>query len=492
MKLKEILSGVEIVEPIEFEDIDIKGIAYDSRKVENDSIFVCIPGYKTDGHDYAYGAAFKGASVIIAERDVDLKNIKALVIKVKNSRQVLSKISANFFGQPTKNFKVFGITGTNGKTTITYMIKSVLEAFGKECGLLGTIAYRFGNKEYESVNTTPESYELQKMFNEMREAQIDYCVMEVSSHSLSLSRADDIHFDYGVFTNLTPDHLDFHENFDDYYNAKKKLFYMTQKNNIINIDDEYGRRLANELRADGKSLITYSVRDKEADFYAEILEETDRYSLIEVLKNNASIGMISIKIPGVFSVYNALATIAVCITAEIPLEVVKSGIENLKGVPGRFEMVENTKNVLAIVDYAHTPDALEKVLKTAHGFKKGRLICVFGCGGDRDRTKRPLMGKVAGELSDYCIITSDNPRTEDPIQILNDAEEGIYDTGCNYELMVNRYEAIEKAVSLYKKGDIIIIAGKGHEDYQIIGTEKTHFDDREVTRAIVENMEKLK
>lgn len=490
MKLKEILKGVDTAEPIEFEDIDIKGIAYDSRKAENGGIFVCISGYKADGHDFARSAVSNGASVIIAEKDIDLQDLNVPVVKVKDSRKALSKISANFFGNPTKDFKIFGVTGTNGKTTITYMIKSVLEAFGKECGILGTIAYKFGNTEYESVNTTPESYELQKMFSEMKDAKIEYCVMEVSSHSLSLSRADDINFDYGIFTNLTPDHLDFHENFEDYYNAKKKLFCMTNKNNIINIDDEYGQRLAGDLKEDGRSHMTYSIKNRAADIFAEVLEETDRYSLIEVSRNNTSIGKVTIQIPGEFSVYNALATIAACLAAEIPFEIIRMGIENLKGVPGRFEVVENTKNVLAIVDYAHTPDALEKVLKTAHGFKKGRLICVFGCGGDRDRTKRPLMGKVAGELCDYCIITSDNPRTEDPVQILSDTEAGIYDTGCNYELIIDRYDAIKKAVSIYKKGDIIIIAGKGHEDYQIIGNEKKYFDDRKAAKEIIENCKK--
>jgi UDP-N-acetylmuramoyl-L-alanyl-D-glutamate--2,6-diaminopimelate ligase len=487
VKLKDLLRGTEVQYPDYLRELEVTGLTYHSKLVEKGYAFVCMKGFHTDGHIYAMDAAIKGASVIICEEDIDLQTIP--VLKVENSRRILSKMSANFYENKEAPFHLFGVTGTNGKTTISYMLKSIIEAEQSQCGLIGTIGYHVGSRDYESQNTTPESCDLQNMFAQMKAEGIENCVMEVSSHALTLGKVDDLSFDAAVFTNLTSDHMDFHKDAEDYYAAKKKLFYLTKGTCIVNLDDEYGRRLSEELKLDGKEVLGYSLKDRKAEYFGEILETTERGSLIQVSEKTADSKMLNLNTPGIFTIYNGLAALAFARSAGYPFEMVQKGLENLKGVPGRFELVENSKGVIAIVDYAHTPDALEKVLKTATDFKKGRLICIFGCGGDRDKRKRAMMGMTAGKYSDYCIITSDNPRSEEQESITTDIEAGIYETGCNYEIIENRYEAIKKAVSIYKKGDIIMIAGKGHETYQIIGTEKYHFDDREVAKKIIENGE---
>ena len=488
LKLVDLLNGTDLQCPEELKDLEITGIAYNSQWVTKGNVFICMKGYHTDGHIYALDAAFKGASIIISEENIGLKTIP--VLKVADSRKILSKISANFYEDSENPLLLYGVTGTNGKTTICYMIKSIIESSGLSCGILGTIGYCYGKKAYEAVNTTPESCELQRMFAEMRAEGIENCVMEVSSHALAMGRVDHIKFHYGIFSNLTPDHMDFHSNSEDYFEAKKKLFYMTEKANIINLDDEYGRRLYDEV-SDRKIVKTigFSLKDKKADYFGDILETTERGSKIRVLENSDELGILKINTPGIFTIYNGMAGLACARMAGFSFHRIQMGMEALKGVPGRFELVENNKGYIVIVDYAHTPDALEKVLKTASDFNKGRLLCVFGCGGDRDKKKRSLMGAVAGKYSDFCIITSDNPRTEKQEDIAFDVEKGIYETGCNYEIINDRYEAIKKIVSIYKKGDIIMIAGKGHENYQILGTKKTYFDDKEVAKKIIENGE---
>lgn len=484
------IQGVEQVQ-MKNDDLEteIKGIAYDSRHVKQGDIFVCISGYKTDGHKFAHDAFSKGASAFIVENEIDDEIYhSAIVIKVSDSRKALSKISSNYFNHPTKNLNVLGVTGTNGKTTITYLIKQILETAHTSCALLGTISYQIGDKKYNSPNTTPESFELQKMFNEMNIKKVQACAMEVSSHALALKRVEDIDFDFGIFTNLTSDHLEFHHDFEQYYQAKKKLFYKTNKANMINLDDDYGKKMALELKEEIEiPCYTYGI-ENDADFMAKNVVTAQRFSSFDWIHKGKVLGEITLPIPGMFSVYNALAAAGICLLAGINFDDIKTGLKSVKGVPGRFEVVENEKNILAIVDYAHTPDALEKVLKTANGFKSGRLICVFGCGGDRDRSKRPLMGKAAGDFSDYSIITSDNPRNEAPEQIFKDIKAGIVPTGCLYEIIEDRSEAIKRAVEIYCKNDIIIIAGKGHETYQVIGDQIVHFDDRETVLKIIESM----
>lgn len=487
MKLENLLRGIEIPYPAGLGNLEVTGLTYNSKLVKRGYAFVCIKGFHTDGHIYAMDAAFRGASVIICEDDIDIRTIP--VLKAEDSRKVLSKMSANFYANNEVPFHLYGITGTNGKTTIAYMMKSVIEASGSRCGMIGTIGYHVGTREYEAQNTTPESCDLQAMFAEMKEEGIIHCVIEVSSHALALGKVDDIEFESAVFSNLSPDHMDFHKNAEEYFTAKKKLFSLTKGAAVINLDDEYGKRLYEELKKDGRETYGYSLKDRKADYFGEILETTEKGSSFQVTEKDRRTELLKVNTPGIFTIYNGLAATACARSAGYSFPAVQKGLENLKGVPGRFELVENRKGIIAIVDYAHTPDGLEKVLKTANDFKKGRLICIFGCGGDRDKKKRALMGIAAGTYSDYCIITSDNPRTENQECITADIEAGIYETGCNYEIIENRYEAIKKAVSIYKKGDIIIIAGKGHETYQIIGTEKFHFDDREAVKTIIENGE---
>lgn len=487
MKFENLLRGTQIPCPDELKDIEVTGLTYNSKLVQKGYAFVCMKGFHTDGHIFAMDAAFRGASVIISEEDLDIRAVP--VLRVIDSRRVLSKMSANFYENRTAPFHLYGVTGTNGKTTIAYMLKSIIEADGSPCGMIGTIGYHVGSKEYEAQNTTPESCDLQHMFAEMKTEGVADCVMEVSSHALALGKVDDLVFEASIFTNLTSDHMDFHKDPEDYFLAKKKLFYLTKGAAVTNLDDEYGKRLYEELKKDGKEVYGYSLKDKKADYFGEILETTEKGSQILVAEKQKRAEMLKINTPGIFTIYNALAATACARSAGYSFLSIQRGLEALKGVPGRFELVENNKGIIAIVDYAHTPDGLEKVLKTATDFKKGRLICVFGCGGDRDKRKRSLMGMTAGKYSDYCIITSDNPRTEKQEAITADIEAGIYETGCNYEVIENRYDAIKKAVSIYKKGDIIMVAGKGHETYQIIGTEKLHFDDREVVKQIIENGE---
>lgn len=467
---------------------EIKGISYDSRKTQPGDLFVCVKGFSTDGHKYAAKAEAAGAAAILASDRLEGISIPVIYVDDGNDgRKALSAVSAAFFGRPSDSMTVFGVTGTNGKTTISYLLRAITEASGHECGVLGTIAYVYGGKTFESVNTTPESFELQRMFHEMKEDHgIKYCAMEVSSHSLALCRTDDISFDYSVFTNLTPDHMDFHHNFEDYYAAKKKLFEQTERCSVINTDDKYGKRLYNELLAEGRTVVACAIDDDNAHYRAEIISASASGTDVEITAGEKKLGVMHINTPGRFSVSNALCAAAITLEAGISWDAVKAGIEQTPGVAGRFESVANSKGIPVIVDYAHTPDALEKVIKTAREFTQGRVITVFGCGGDRDATKRPLMGKVSGELSDYCVVTSDNPRTEDPDAIIADIIPGIDPTGCEYTVEHDRRRGIKKALREWKPGDTVIIAGKGHETYQIIGTVKTHFDDRETAMQIIE------
>ena len=485
MKLSELLKNTDIVCEKSQENIEITGVSYDSRHTRPGDVFVCIRGFKSDGHAFAGAAQQAGAAAIIAEEA--LPDIGIPVIITRDGRKALSAVSANFFGRPSDEMLVFGVTGTNGKTTTTYLIKAIADEWGKECGVLGTIAYLYGGQRFESVNTTPESFELQRMFADMhRKYNTDVCAMEVSSHSLALSRTDDISFDYSVFTNLTPDHMDFHKDFEDYYSAKKKLFLQTSGCSVINIDDPYGRRLFDELKAEGGTGKSCGVKTETADYRALVHEKSVTGTTAEIFRDGISQGELRINTPGTFSVENAVGAAGAALEAGIPWEAVKAGIEKTRGVAGRFESVPNSRGIPVIVDYAHTPDALENVLKTAREFAENRIITVFGCGGDRDRTKRPLMGEAAGKNSDYCVVTSDNPRTENPFDILEDIIPGIQSTGCEYIVIENRRKAIKKAIQSYQPGDVIIIAGKGHEDYQIIGTVKQHFDDRETAQQIIE------
>ncbi|WP_411679199.1 UDP-N-acetylmuramoyl-L-alanyl-D-glutamate--2,6-diaminopimelate ligase [Clostridium thailandense] len=483
MNLKQILKGINYKVLKGNDDLEIREIQYDSRAVKDGDLFICIEGYATDGHKYINSAYNSGAKAIICSKTVESLP-DCTVLMVEDSRKVLALAGANYYAQPASKLKVIGITGTNGKTTSTFMMKSILETAGYKVGLVGTIANYIGDKKVPAHRTTPESLELQNLFKDMVNEGVEYCVMEVSSHSLYLNRVYGIKFSEAIFTNLTQDHLDFHKTFENYYAAKLILFKNT-KNSIVNIDDEFGERVYKDSEG---NKITYSI-DKPADIRANNIHMHSRGVDFDVTYKN-QVAHINLNIPGKYNVMNALGSMAACLGEGISMEIVKEGLENMLCVPGRCEIVTKNYNLgyEVIVDYAHTPDGLENILRTAREFTKGKLISVFGCGGDRDNTKRPIMGKIGSELSDLAVITSDNPRSEDPMSIIKEIETGILKD--NYIVIENRREAIKKAMELAQKDDVVVVAGKGHEDYQILKDKTIHFDEREVIAEIVKELEK--
>ena len=475
MKLLELLKGIEYSVVQGRMDTKIQKPVYDSRKVEKGDLFVCITGFQTDGHKYVKNAVDAGAVAILCEKQIQIED-DIVVIQTKNTREALALLSANFYDHPSNKMNVIGVTGTNGKTTTTYLIKSVLDKIGHKVGIVGTIENRIGNKILHTERTTPESLELEALFQQMYQEGVKDVVMEVSSHSLDLHRVDAIQYNIGIFTNLTQDHLDYHKTMENYKMAKSLLFQRCDAS-VINIDDAAGHFM--KEKAKGR-VITFGI-DTKADLQAkniEISADGAKFTLEYQQKKYD----ITLHTPGRFSIYNALGAIGACVLMNIAMEDIVAGLENVQGVSGRFQTIKNKKGYNAIVDYAHTPDGLENILNTAREFVKGRIITVFGCGGDRDRTKRPIMGEIAGKLSDYCIITSDNPRTENPALILEDVEEGVKKTNCAYTKMVDRREAICHGVEYAKEGDVIVIAGKGHENYQIFADKTIHFDDVEEVR----------
>ncbi|MGE5473334.1 MAG: UDP-N-acetylmuramoyl-L-alanyl-D-glutamate--2,6-diaminopimelate ligase [Ignavibacteriales bacterium] len=478
MLLEHLIEGLDYQKLIEdAKGVEIKNIQYDSRKVTPGSLFVCIEGYKVDGHKYIREAVNKGAAALVIQKDVVMPEGMP-VIRHENPRMVLAEVSARFYDYPSRKLNLIGVTGTKGKTTTTFMIKSILEQAGHKVGLIGTIANYIGDKVVEAQRTTPESLELQEMFADMLSQGVDTVVMEVSSHSLELSRVHACEFDVGVFTNLTQDHLDFHLNFENYFNAKTKLFDLC-KEGKANADDEYGRRLLEMKKCPMKS---YSINSN-ADIKAQDIDIQPGGTSFKVQIPNGNID-IRVPIPGKFSVYNSLSAISACLEFNVTNNDIIKGLENLK-VPGRAETVETNRNFTVMVDYAHSPDSLKNILETVKGYANGRIVTIFGCGGDRDRTKRPIMGQIAGELADFTVITSDNPRSEDPDAIVSEIEEGIKRTNGEYIIIVGRQEAIEYAIKNAKEKDIIVIAGKGHETYQIFKDKTIHFDDREIAREAI-------
>jgi len=481
MNLKSILRGIDY-KVIQGEvDVDINKINYDSRKVENLDIFVCIKGYATDGHKYIDKAIENGAKVIVIQDSVEIKDKNISVIKCADTRKALALMGSNYYDNPSSKMKIIGITGTNGKTTTAFMIKDILEANNKKVGLIGTIANYIGNEKINTERTTPESLELQELFFNMVNRGVEYCIMEVSSHSLELDRVYGVKFEIGIFTNLTRDHLDFHKTFENYYKAKFKLFERCRIK-VINIDDNYGKQVINDLN-DLKADKVYSFSVKDHSKFKAFDEEMGSRNI--KFKLNLEKGeQFILNIPGEYNIYNSLGAIVACFKLGTPVEIIKNGIEKVV-VPGRCERVANEYNLPyeIIIDYAHTPDGLDNILKTAKAFTRGKLISLFGCGGDRDKVKRPQMGKISIDVADITIITSDNPRSEEPMDIIKDIEAGLNND--KYIVIENRKEAIKKAINIANEGDVIVIAGKGHETYQILKNETIHFDEREVVKEIL-------
>ncbi len=453
-------------------EIEVGGISYDSRNTKKDDVFIAISGYSSDGHSFASVAEKNGAVCVVCEREIPGLSIP--MIMVDDTRAALAKMSHAFFGNPSEKLCLIGVTGTNGKTTVTYLLKTILEAFGGKVGLIGTNQNMIGERVIDSKNTTPESFELAKLFRQMIDEGCTHAVMEVSSHSLEMHRVDGCDFDVGIFTNLTQDHLDFHKTMENYKNAKIKLFKRC-KCGIINADDAYGADIEKEAEC---KIVTYGIKN------GEIKAESIKTGVegVEFVCRGAKIRL---GIPGHFSVYNALAAISASLCLNIGIDVIAKAMSLANGVKGRAELVPTGRNFSVIIDYAHTPDGLRNILESVREFTSGRLVVLFGCGGDRDKTKRPIMGKIAGELADYCIISSDNPRSEEPAAIIRDILAGMKVATAEYIVVENRRDAIEFAITHAKDGDVIVLAGKGHETYQILADKTIHFDEREIIEEVL-------
>jgi len=486
MKISKLWDFIEVLDVKGDPEAEVTGVSYDSREVKPGHLFVCVEGFNWDGHDFAEQALQNGARVLMVQREIPVTGPGVTVIRVKDSRKAMAAVGHVFYDFPSQKLKVIGVTGTNGKTTTTYLIKSVLESAGHSVGLMGTIAIRIGDKEIPALRTTPESLDLHRLFAEMVEDGIEYAVMEVSSHSLDLDRVGYVDFDYGIFTNLTRDHLDFHGNMKNYLDAKIKLFKSTDKFNIINADDPSSDTILERIKNSPTPAVTYGIKTR-ADFSARDIQLDPtgvKYNLAWKGKNIP----IEVRIPGIISVYNSLAAAAALLCEGISPEHVQRGLKEVEGVRGRSETIDTGKGFSVIIDYAHTPDGLENILSTIRGYAKGRIITLFGCGGNRDREKRPMMGEIAGRLSDFVIITSDNPRKEEPHQIIDEILPGVEKTGCSYICIVDRREAIEYALEMAGKDDIVVLAGKGHETYQELEDYKIEFDERKIVAEILERM----
>lgn len=473
--MKELFEGIDYQVLNEGQNTKFNDIHYDSRKIKEGDIFVALSGISVDGHNFIAKAIELGAKMIIVSKEVEILDKNVTYIKVEDTRQSLGLIASNFYGWPQNALKIIGITGTNGKTTSTFILEKLLG----RCSRIGTVEYKIGEEIIEAPNTTPESLDLVKMMKKTLDLGIEYFVMEVSSHALEMGRVEMLKFDAAIFTNLSQDHLDYHKDMDSYFKAKRKLFLKLKdsKKGSYNIDDIHGKLLFEEFGG-----ISYS--SKNGIIKGEILENKLHTTIVSIEYNGKKV-VEEIKLLGLFNLYNLMGVMGALINLGFSFEELCKRLGNLQGVPGRFQGVEAGQNFNVIVDYAHTPDALTNILKALVEIKKTRIITIFGAGGDRDKTKRPLMAVEAAKYSDLVLITSDNPRTENPEDILDDVEKGFEGLEVAYERYVDREEAIKRAIDLAQKDDIILIAGKGHETYQIIGKEKQHFDDREMAEKYI-------
>ncbi len=504
MRLGEFLPLHEIEDSEGDFDQEVTGLTYDSRDVTRGKVFFAVSGEKLDGHDFVPEGLKRGAVAVVVERKAAWP-VGTTWIRVNNVRAAMGSWGAHFFGRPSSRLKLVGITGTNGKTTTAFLVESMLSAAGWNPGLVGTIIYRYQEKEIAAHHTTPESLDLQALLADMERAGIKSVVMEVSSHALVQERVRGIDFDVGLFTNLSRDHLDYHVDMNDYFSAKSRLFtdYLprsakSEKTAVIHGDDPRGQELISRSQRAGLTIWSYGRNEKWDIHPLEV--ESDVHGLRGKIHVRGNVINFSSRLIGSYNLENILGAVGAACAFKFPPDAIRAGIERLSNVPGRLEKIENDRGVAVLVDYAHTPDALEKVLRAVRPLTQGRLFVVFGCGGDRDRGKRPLMGEIAARLSDLVVLTSDNPRTEEPGRILVEIETGVRKSGCarlelppfrdaqqalhrGYVIEEDRRKAIAWALNWARRGDAVVIAGKGHEDYQILGTKKIHFDDREVARA---------
>lgn len=480
MKLRELICDVNC-KILGSDDIEIADLAYDSRMVKKGDLFFCISGFKTDGHDYIEKAVKQGAVAVVVTEEQ--KNLSIPQVVVKDGREAMALCACTFFGYPARQIKTVGITGTNGKTTTTYMIKAIAERAGMKVGLIGTIVNMIGKKTLHAERTTPESIDLQRLLRQMVEEGCNLLVMEVSSHSLQLKRVFGIEFDVGIFTNLTQDHLDFHDTWDNYVHAKSLLFEHS-KSSIINIDDDSA---ANMIAAAKSEVVKYSAVHPE-QFYAKNIRITDKSTCYTAVHEEKTVD-VCVAIPGMFTVYNSLAAAVTASVLGIDSYYIELGLKEMPPVAGRFEVLDTRgQDYTVILDYAHTPDGMKSTLATIREFATGRVVTVFGCGGNRDASKRPIMGHIAGEYSDYVILTSDNPRYEEPMDIIVQAEAGVKGMGTEYTCIENRREAMKYALENAQAGDVILLAGKGHETYQEIKGKKTDFDEKVVVQELLDEL----
>lgn len=488
--MKRVEDIVKVISPIRVEGpqtAEVCHITADSRTVQEGSLFICLVGATVDGHSFVEKAVQDGAVAVVVSKPVTVPDHVA-VIYVEDTRQALQAAVPFFYDYPASKMRMIGVTGTNGKTTTTHIIAHLLRSQGYTVGVIGTVHILIDDQSYPIHNTTPDVADLQQILQQMVDAGVTHCIMEVSSHALALGRTAGVEYDTAVFTNLTQDHLDFHKTFDNYLAAKAKLFKQVSasyqvkegKGAVINVDDAYGQSIVDVTTS---PMITYSTEGK-GSMNASDLTVTAKSSQFTLNYDGKSYP-ISTKIAGMFNVYNTLAAVGATLYEGLSMEEIVKGLATFTAVPGRFELIEEGQDFAVVVDYAHTPDGLENILQTAKKIVENRILVVFGCGGDRDATKRPIMGRIAAQFGDRVFVTSDNPRTEDPVQIVKDVEvgvrEGLHDD-VTYEVIVDRREAIHKAIAEATTGDVVIIAGKGHEDYQILKDETIHFDDREVAR----------
>lgn len=491
--LKDIISTLDVQQVQGNQNVSIQDITADSRAVKLNSLFIALDGATVDGHNYIDKAVAAGAVAVIVSKPVTVPD-DVCVITVSDTRQAMMVCVPYFFDYPANRMRMVGVTGTNGKTTTTHMIRHILKAQGHKVGVIGTVHIMIGDTSYPIHNTTPDVVDLQHILHQMVQENVEYCVMEVSSHALALGRVSGVEFDTAVFTNLTQDHLDFHKTFENYLAAKCKLFEQVSasdqvkdnKGAVINIDDSYGHRVMEKTTA---PTITYSTLGKGTLNASDVHMSTKNSQYTVNYKGESY--PVSMNTTGLFNVYNTLAAIGACLQEGISMEAIDTALKTFSSVPGRFELIEEGQDFAVVVDYAHTPDGLQNILETAKAIKENRIIIVFGCGGDRDATKRPIMGRIAAEYGDKIYVTSDNPRTEDPVQIVKDVEVGVKEAlrdGTSYEVIVDRREAINHAIHDAKAGDIVIIAGKGHENYQILKNETIHFDDREEARKALKEI----
>ena len=483
MKISELMKNIPLnINHTFAEDIDIKGLAYDSRNVKDGYIFFAIKGFKEDGNKYIENALTQGAKIIFTEEETVANNFEKIeIVKVENIRKLMALMSKEFYFSNSSQLKLIGVTGTNGKTTTAYLIKYLLESAGYKAGLIGTIDYQTGETKSDATLTTPDSIEMNMMLGEMAKNKMDFCVMEVSSIALEMDRVYGLKYDAAVFTNLTSEHLDFHMNMENYFNAKKKLFdnLSVESLAVSNNDDEYGEKIFADTKAEKNY---YSIKNESnLKAYNEKLSlnglefETNYKNNIYKFNSNLS---------GRFNIYNILASVTVALNYNIDISLIQNSINNFKEVNGRFNRIKLPNGSIAVIDYSHTSDSLKNAIEAAREItnqenKNGKVITVFGCGGNKDKTKRPVMGAYATELSDYVIITSDNPRFEDPMEIINEILKGVV-TKNNFEIIENRENAIKRGIEFSKEGDIVLICGKGHETYQEVNGVRKHFDDKEM------------